>query len=292
MADQMNVLVAYDGSACAEAALDDLQRAGLPEKVQFKVFSVIEHWLPPPSGLEIIEHIGRDQEYMSMAMRAAVRLKTMGPGWEVKSEVAAGSPGRLIVEKADQWKSDLIVIGSHGHTALGRFFLGSVSQEVLHRSHCSVRIARGRIDEPQTPVRLIIGVDGSNDSEAAVKAVIARAWPPGSEARVVNAAWTIPNLTADHITGPMVDWFIKEEKRIKETVIAAVGRLNTAGLITDSVIKEEEPKHLLTDEAEKWGADCIFLGARGIGRIERFLMGSVSSGVAARAHCSVEVVRG
>ena len=57
------------------------------------------------------------------------------------------------------------------------------------------------------------------------------------------------------------------------------------------MVKEREPKALLCSEAEDLMADCIFVGARGMGRLERFLIGSVSSGVAARAHCSVEVVR-
>jgi nucleotide-binding universal stress UspA family protein len=56
-------------------------------------------------------------------------------------------------------------------------------------------------------------------------------------------------------------------------------------------VKDGEPKSLLIAEAKSWGADCIFMGARGMGRIERFLLGGVSSAVAARAHCSVEVVR-
>jgi nucleotide-binding universal stress UspA family protein len=56
-------------------------------------------------------------------------------------------------------------------------------------------------------------------------------------------------------------------------------------------LKEEEPKRLLLGEAESWGADCIFVGARGMGRVERFMLGSVSSAVAARAQCSVEIVR-
>jgi len=71
----------------------------------------------------------------------------------------------------------------------------------------------------------------------------------------------------------------------------AVSKLNAAGLKTAVVVKEEEPKQLLVAEAESWGADCIFVGAKGMGRIERFLIGSVSSAVAARAHCSVEVAR-
>ena len=291
MAKQMKILVAYDGSTCANAALDDLRRAGLPNNAQFKVLSVVEHWLPPPSGLEIVEHISRDQEYLELAMRAAVRLKEIRAGWDVKTEVAVGSPGTVIVEKADQWKPDLIVVGSHGRTALGRFLLGSVSQKVLHEARCSVRVSRGRVEELNTPVRLIIGIDGSESAEAAVNAVISRNWPAGSEARVVNAAWTIPTITSEYMTGPMIDWFIKEEKRIKEMVDADVGKLNAAGLRAEAIIKEEEPKRLLASEAESWGADCIFVGARGMGMIERFLIGSVSSAVAARAHCSVEVVR-
>jgi nucleotide-binding universal stress UspA family protein len=71
----------------------------------------------------------------------------------------------------------------------------------------------------------------------------------------------------------------------------AVGKLTAVGLKTDVVVKEDEPKRLLVTEAESWGADCIFVGARGMGRIERFLLGSVSSALAARAHCSVEIAR-
>jgi len=69
------------------------------------------------------------------------------------------------------------------------------------------------------------------------------------------------------------------------------GPLRTRGLTVSSVITEGDPKHVLLDEAEHWGADCIFVGARGLSRVERFLLGSVSAAVAARAHCAVEVVR-
>jgi nucleotide-binding universal stress UspA family protein len=53
-----------------------------------------------------------------------------------------------------------------------------------------------------------------------------------------------------------------------------------------------DPKHVLVEEAERWGADCIFVVSTGFSsRVERFLIGSVSSAVAARAHCSIQVVR-
>ena len=291
MANRMKILVAYDGSECADAALDDLRRAGLPSNAQVKILSVFENWLPPPSGLEIIEHIDRDQEYLALARRGGIRLISVKPGWEVKSESGAGSPATVIIEKADEWGADLIVVGSHGRTALGKFFFGSVSQKVLHEARRSARVARGRVEEPDTPVRLIIGVDGSKGAEAAVEAVAARKWPAGSEVRIVNATWTAPQLTSHRMVGPIITWVNEEKARVKDMIDEAVGKLSAAGLKTDVVMKVEEPKRLLVAEAESWGADCIFVGARGMGRIERFLLGSVLSAVAARAHCSVEVVR-
>ena len=208
----------------------------------------------------------------------------------MKSESGAGTPATVIIEKADEWGADLIVVGSHGHTALGMFFFGSVSQKVLHEARRSVRVARGRIEEPDTPVRLIIGVDGSKGAEAAVEAVAARKWPAGSEARIVNATWAAPQLTSHRMVGPIITWIAEEKVRVNKKIDEAVGKLRASGLRTEMVVKEEEPKRLLITEAESWGADCIFVGARGVGRVERFLLGSVSSAVAARAHCSVEVV--
>jgi nucleotide-binding universal stress UspA family protein len=291
MTNRMKVLIAYDGSECSDAALEDLRRAGLPSDAQIKVLSVIENWLPPPSGLEIIEHIDRGQEYLALARRGGIRLVSMEPGWDVKSESGAGSPATVIIEKADEWGADLIVVGSHGRTALGQFFFGSVSQKVLHEARRLVRVARGRIEEPGKPVRLVIGVDGSKDAEAAVEAVAARKWPVGSQARLVNATWAMPHLTSQHMVGPITNWILEEKVRVKKKIYEAAGKLSAVGLRTEVVMKEAEPKRLLVAEAESWGADCIFVGARGMGRIDRFLLGSVSSAVAARAHCSVEVVR-
>ncbi|MCI0391437.1 MAG: universal stress protein [Acidobacteria bacterium] len=291
MTDRMKILVAYDGSECADAALDDLCRAGLPDNAQIKVLSVVESWLPSPSGLEIAEHIDKDQEYLALAQRGAARLLSTERGWDVKTESGAGSPATVIIEKAEEWGADLIVVGSHGRTALGRILFGSVSQKLLHEAHCSVRVARSRIEEPDKPFRLIIGVDGSEGSEEAIAVVVTRKWPEGSEVRVINARFSIPHFDSHQTKGPIIEWLTHENIRLKKVVDATVARLSAAGLRADAVVKDEEPKRLLLGEAESWGADCIFVGARGMGKLERFLIGSVSSAVAARAHCSVEVVR-
>lgn len=76
---------------------------------------------------------------------------------------------------------------------------------------------------------------------------------------------------------------------------AALHDLRRAGLpdSTEALVISvaEDPKRLLLDEAESWGADCIFVGARGLSRLERAWLGSVSTAIIGRAHCSVEVRR-
>lgn len=291
MKDRMKILFAYDGSECADAALNDLRRAGLPGEAQIKVISVAEHWLPPLSSQELLEDVDKVQEYKVLASRAAVRLFELNPGWKVETEVLAGSPANLIIAKAREWNPDLIVMGSHGRTALGRFFFGSVSHKVLLEAHCSVRIARKRLNDAETPVRIIIGIDGSKCADEAVRIVASRNWPQGSEVRLVNGMWSLPAAAPERTLKPIADWISGENARVKEAIDSALTSLRIAGLRITVLTRDEEPKSLLCSEAEDWDADSIFMGSRGLSGVERFLMGSVSAGVAARAHCSVEVIR-
>jgi nucleotide-binding universal stress UspA family protein len=293
----MKILIGYDGSPYAEAALADLMRAGLPQKVEARVVSVSDEWIPAPGSIGGATTAFREVELeeekaaLKLARAAETVLKTLFAGWQVQAEAATGSPGNILIWKSNEWKPDLIVVGSQGRTALGRFFFGSVSQKVLHQADCSVRIARASRKSPDTAARLIVGVDGSPDSDAAVRAITTRHWPKGSEACVVCGTWVPPRVISEQMAIEIEKWIASEKTRTSEAVEAAVKKLQEIGLVTSSVMKEEDPKRLLCKEAESRDADCIFVGATGMGRIERALIGSVSSAVAMRAHCSVEVVR-
>jgi nucleotide-binding universal stress UspA family protein len=74
-------------------------------------------------------------------------------------------------------------------------------------------------------------------------------------------------------------------------VESAAQKIKRVGLKVSTPLKNGDPKQVLVDEATAWQADCIFLGDRGLSPIERVTLGSVSSAVAARAPCSVEVVK-
>ena len=67
--------------------------------------------------------------------------------------------------------------------------------------------------------------------------------------------------------------------------------LRDSGLTVVETVIEGNPREAIIAEADAWKADAIFVGARGLGRVQRFLLGSVSSYITRHAHCTVEVSR-
>jgi len=309
MSDPMKVLIAYDGSSGADAALADLPRAGLPRVAEALILSVADVFLPPQSSpapafpAQVPAAVQRAwaqatqavEEARALALQARAHVLTAFPAWDVRAETCADAPAWAVIKQADTWQPDMIVMGSHGRSAMGRLLLGSVSHKVLTEAHCSVRVGRRPYQTDEAPLHLLIGVDGSADAEAAVHAVAMREWPPGSAIRLVTAldARTYTALAFTHLprgTGTAAK-NETESTWVSDLVEAMAAPLRTRGLTVSSVVTEGDPKHVLLNEAEHWQADGIFVGARGLSRVERFLLGSVSAAVAARAHCSVEVVR-
>jgi nucleotide-binding universal stress UspA family protein len=311
----MKILIAYDGSAGADIAIDGLRRAGLPgEGVDALVVSVAEVWLPPPPrdgapeetfptapGLEQAREYAQSimTSAEELAERGAKRVRSVCPGWNVSPRVTSGSPAFELLNSAQEWQPQLIVVGSYGRTALGRFVLGSVSQKVLTEAPTSVRVGRQSIGIGNSAQRIIVGVDGSPGSHAAVTAVAERKWTPGSEVRVIVAEDLMKAFPVSLLVSPVrsfVDETNAEEHTQAEKMATEALKQLRAGLdqnvTLSSVVDSGDPKQVLIRHAEEFGADCIFTGATGFSnRIERFVLGSVSAAVAARAQCSVEVVR-
>jgi nucleotide-binding universal stress UspA family protein len=299
-AKAMRILIALDESSGSETALSDLERAGLPQRVEALLLSVADVILPPtsqtneePAPQWVVDQIekarARGLDAVEQARGVAVRgqrsAQASFPHWTVRAEAAADSPAWGIVRKAEEFKADLIVVGSRDRSALGRLMLGSVSQSVLHHAATSVRIARGSVN-PNTPICLVAGEDGSEDAEAALLALASRSWPDGTTVHLVTAVDQVMAITAlgSSRGAQAADWI----KRLNERSVA---KLRAAGLDVSTLVADGDPRRILVDEAERLKADSIFIGARGLRGIERIVLGSVSTAVATRAHCSVEVVR-
>jgi nucleotide-binding universal stress UspA family protein/predicted transcriptional regulator len=295
--ERMKIVIGYDGSEHADAALDDLRWAGLPRDAEALIISIAEVAMPPLSisgiagnGLDP-ERIASAVTYTSNAIAKAKefarlggeRIKSSFPEWDVNAEYLVGDPADALMERATNWGSDLIVVGSQGRSAIGRLILGSVSRKIVTEALCSVRVARATITKGDRPARIIIAMDGSSFANAAVDVVAARHWPAGVEARIVTVTKPF------HMYGETP---VMQMSRARVIQDAAMAEISEAGLAVSSKIIKGDPKRALTEEADAWGANCIFIGSRGLnGALQRFFLGSVSTGVVTDASCSVEVVR-
>ena len=303
----MRLLIAYDGSSYAIGAIDDLTDAALPKDTEAVVMTVADVFLPPESTSDdavspVDNLVRRARARVTQALENAGRFAETGrdhvrarfPGWKVEALTCADSPAWGIIKKAEAWNADLVVVGAQGHSALARLMLGSVSQKILNEVPCSVRIGRAR-RKTGGPLRIMVGVDGSARSEAAVRRVAARAWPAGTEARTVavldlkvatllSAMESAAALWVRESDGDETAW-------VRRMAELSAESLRETGLSASSAVLEGDPRRALLEEAARWEADCIFVGATGLGAFERLLLGTVSAAVAGRAHCSVEVVR-
>jgi hypothetical protein len=294
MTNKMKILLAYDGSEYADAALADLQRAGLPADAQARVVVVDEQWLPGAAShwmVGTIQLTNASEDAQTLAQRAVACVRELFPTWEVEAEVRNGTPASSLLAAAEAWSPDLLVIGSRGRTGLVKFLLGSVSQKVLHHAPCSVRVAREQRVPMERPIEIIVGLDGSPGAAAAARAVANRAWPPGTEVLLLSAVPGFPLVSRAHTLKPMTEWIQEERLRIHSLTARLEQELSAAGLKVRSLLREGDAKTVLLEEAEKLQADCLFVGSTGMSAMDRFLLGSVSGAVAERASCSVEIVK-
>jgi len=142
----MRILLATDGSAYSEAAVDELASRPVPIDSQVLVISVVDlpsfPWAFPGGGIDFDQQM---QQTARAAVEEAVGRLKAGPEsrkMNITSKIVSGSPKRVILEEADAYGAELIMIGSHGHGAWDRLLLGSVSQAVAAHAKCSVEIVR------------------------------------------------------------------------------------------------------------------------------------------------------
>jgi nucleotide-binding universal stress UspA family protein len=148
----MKILLATDGSDCSKAAVDAVAERPWPEGSEVKVLSALElpymptteTWVFPDSYFKELEAAGKEQAENAVN-QAVERLKSAGGGeLKVTTEITTGSAKDVILDEAERWGADLIVVGSHGYSGWRRFLLGSVSHAVATHAHCSIEIVRRR----------------------------------------------------------------------------------------------------------------------------------------------------
>lgn len=219
--------------------------------------------------------------------------------------------------------ADLIVVGCRNLSAAGRALsplvgLGSVSDALVKNSHVpAVAVARGdTAADPAAPPVIVVGVDGSRPSLAAVRwaaATLARRAVAGASLHVVSSAALPPLPIMDEGSAVTAieshTWQASKEAALEEARVAAADGAALAAALVPPELECAVTSHALTPTggtddaaaeitayARRVGASLIVVGSRGLSAWRRALLaivglGSVSAGVAHSAPCGVVVVR-
>jgi nucleotide-binding universal stress UspA family protein len=149
----MKILLATDGSKESDAALAALKTISFKDGDEVKVISVVD--MAVPMAIDIYGGYLPDTTEMEKTARdhaAKILSETCeklggicgNENLSVTSDVLFGSPESRIVETAEEFGADLIIVGSHGYSRWERLLLGSVSDSVVHHAPCSVLVVRAK----------------------------------------------------------------------------------------------------------------------------------------------------
>lgn len=291
----MRILIGTDGSATSHLVQEEVASRSWPLGTEVLVLRCVDSATYPysPSLVTLAMEGAREE------LEASVESLNECAGLHVSTLVAEGHPAKTIVARAEEWGADFIFLGSHGIGPVSRFLLGSTVTTVLHHAPCAIEIVRHPRADRQSHAdgrrRILLATDGSACSEKAVESVAARPWPAGSAVRVISVpAFSGPRIEPGYMD--MTGWAEVREIAVDDANRAAseaLARLKGTNLAADTVVPSglEGAKAAILDEAERWQANLIVAGSHGHGRLDRFLLGSVSETLALYASCSVEVFR-
>lgn len=205
--------------------------------------------------------------------------------------IERGSAYAEIVRRAEAWRADTIVMGSHGRTGLARAVLGSVAERVVQHAPCSVLIARPTAESGI----VLVATDLSDPSLPAIGAGVAEARRRGARLIVATVfEWAAPlSIPISGMLGtlpalPDAEAQAQARETLRQMLADAVAR---AGGVAEVRVLDGSPASEIVAHAEEIGAELIVVGTRGRTGLARLALGSVAERVIRSAGCSVLAVR-
>jgi uncharacterized protein len=301
----MSVLVGTDGSLESQVAEALLSKLPAFKREAVDVLAVAN---PPifysgfgmPSAMDAYpEVIDAVQSAAKLeADEAAARLLASGFG-PVTAHIQLGSPAEQLIEFATGAGSKLIAIGSHGRGGFVSMLLGSVARSLVSGSPVSVLVghpkggsAGGTIEnlKRKERLRVLVAVDGSQGSRAAIEAVGAQG--KGAFEQIVVACVDPVLLLPPGVDASAFDAIFDQGRTQAESIMMAAQKLLIDGAGTVSgVTVTGRPSEELVKLAKERDVDVIAIGATRHSALSRVLLGSVSFEVASSAPCGVWIVR-
>jgi len=282
------VLVGIDGSPAALTAVRWAAREAVRRRAPIRMVNAFG-WMPVHDADDPLQVVPKRRDALRRAAEeslavAVAQVAEVAPDVEVSQEVMAGMPAALLVALSAE--AQLAVVGQRGLGGFAGLLLGSVGAAVAAHAACPVLVVRGATDPPQDgPV--VVGVDGSPQSDAAVAFAVEAAAARGVSLRAVHA-WL--DSVVPVMVSKAVDWDIVAAQQANlRTNCLAGWREKYPDLPIEPLLIEDRPAHALMDSIDD--AQLVVVGSRGRGGLAGMTLGSVSQALLHHAGCPVAVVR-
>jgi nucleotide-binding universal stress UspA family protein len=290
----MKILLATDFSPASDAMIGEVQARPWPEGTEALILHVVDVMVGGPGRLDLSPYIERQTEEAKGRLQAAA-ARLSSTKISVSTDVIDGHSAVAVPDYARDWKADLVLLGSHGQSALARFLLGSVAVSTLRHAPCSVEIVRGAEKEGAgvKGFKILLATDGSECSHSAARSIAERPWPERTEVEVLCVSgFSLQPIGSEYVPPEVVDQLLEDNlKQSWRAADEAQQILQPSKLKVAPKVITGLPKAVIVGEAADWKADLIVVGSHGHRGLERILVGSVSEAVAIHAPCSVEVAK-
>lgn len=303
------ILCPIDFSDCSRHAVKLARTLARNFGAQLKVLHVVDTQEGSLWQYVSLEDVLRDSRRRAEDEVAAVDARADGAAVEV--EIVNGTPYRIIVDRIEQEKFDLVVMGTHGHSEFEKLFLGSVTDKVAHLITAPLLTVSKPPEEKGETERPNLA-SGAADAQQHFRSIV-MATDLGPTARVI-ADYALgyaqkfgARLTAVHVVSPPEVWSIGGAPWLSDTELerltSEVRRERTAELNrllppavrgsveTELLVQEGVPWEEVTDLARQRRADLVVVGAHGLGRSELRWLGSTCHNVMRASPCPVLIVR-
>jgi len=304
----MKIIVAVDGTVHSEVAISALTSTAWPADTEIKILTVAPAEEPAFAFARFgapnrtAEQQAQLIETTKNALKEMVGPRAAALNCKISFEVLQGDAKSQIVEEAKKWSANMIVMGSRGSKGIELALLGSVSQSVLNLAPCPVVIVKtqqgaGSYDFKQGFRSIVVAVDNSEYSQAAMKWVKDFPWSESCKVKLVTVIPHLANLLDGHPDGlDMTEVMMKQETIIRlaenelKKLSAELLKFKRENVSNEVVVGD--PREAILQTAENVHADLIVMGSHGRTGLTKLFIGSVSQAVAAHAPSSVAVVRG
>jgi nucleotide-binding universal stress UspA family protein len=285
----LKVLFATDGSAEADKALHLLQTLAFTAGSSIHVLTVTAgaEWTMPEWFVA-----GEHSWGNSISTKVSEALRQ--PGVHVVGTARSGSAAYEVIEAAEEYQADLVVVGSKGLTGLAGFLLGSVARNVAKHARRPVLVARDLRHDLQ---RVVLAVDSSTHAAQAARLAARLPLPADAIIQVVQVVYThqpyavvAPEFQVEYDAA--MNEAEKQEKAAAETLTRSIAdRLIASGKRAEPLVLRGDPADEILKLVQRNETDLVIVGARGVSLIEGLLVGSVADRLLKCAPCSVLLVR-